>query len=477
MKLAGHYRSAIDWARMIRDGETSSVEVVQAHIDRINQVNPLLNAVVHCDPEDALAQARSADQALAKGSAPGPLHGVPITLKDSIDTRGMVTTWGSAGRKDTVPDEDATVVKRLRAAGAIVLGKTNTPELTIGGAMDNDVFGPTWHPWNPDLCPGFSSGGSAANVAIGGSPLDFGSDTGGSIREPAHFCGIAGIKPSANRVPRTGHAVSYDLGPVDRLTQIGPMARCVADLAIALNLIAGADYRDPEILPFPIGDMARIEIGELRIAWYTDGGLAMPIDAIANAIRSAAAELSAAGARVREAAPAALQRAIELHPALCYADGGAWLERLLTAAGTPGGGRHMRRVLEDARSRTVSEPMLVYQAVDRFRADMTAFMADYDAIVCPVESGLAHPPLPPGESGSSRDWTGTAKDWAHMKAYNLTGWPAVSVPAGVSGNLPFGIQVVARPWRDDIALAVAAFIEQRMGGFVAPPEPVRAWRV
>ncbi len=469
MKLSGQYRSAIDWARAIREGEASCVEVVQTHINHIEQVNPALNAVVHFNPEAALKQARIADIAVAKGRDLGALHGVPITLKDSIDTEDMVSTWGTAGRRETVPEEDATVVKRLRAAGAIVLGKTNTPELTIGGAMDNDVYGPTRHPWNQSLCPGFSSGGSAAIVAAGGSPLDFGSDTGGSIREPAHFCGIAGIKPSAGLVPRTGHAVPYGLGPIDSLTQIGPMARCVEDLAMALTLVAGPDWRDPAILPTPIGDMAAVEISGLRIAWYTDGGLAMPVDVIANAIKTASNELTKAGAHTHEAAPRALPRATELVPALCYADGGAWLERLLMNAGTEGGGRHIRRVLENARRGITAEPMRIYEAVDQFRSDMISFMRDFDAILCPTEAGLAHPPAPPGESSLPRDWTYAANDWAHMAAYNLTGWPAVTVPAGVSENLPFGIQVVARPWRDDVALAIAAFIEERMGGFVPPP--------
>ena len=469
MKPSGQYRGAVDWAHAICDGEVSSVEVVQAHLTRIEQVNPQLNAVVQLHPERALKEARIADQAVAEGRAPGRLHGVPITLKDSIDTSGIVTTWGTAGRRETIPQEDATVVKRLRAAGAIVMGKTNTPELTIGGAMDNDVYGPTWHPWDQNLCPGFSSGGSATIVAAGGSPLDFGSDTGGSIREPAHFCGIAGIKPSAGLVPRTGHAVPYGLGPIDRLTQIGPMARCVEDLAMALTLIAGPDWRDPAVLPVPIGEMTKVKIEGLRIAWYTDGGLAMPIDAIANAIKAAATELAGAGARVSEAAPQALARSVELQPALCYADGGAWLERLLANAGTPGGGRHMQQVLKNGREHATAEPMPVYEAVDKFRSDMIAFMHDFDVILCPNEAGLARPPAPPGESEAPRDWVHAANDWAHMSAYNLTGWPAVTVPAGVSENLPFGIQVVARPCRDDVALAVAAFIEKRLGGFVPPP--------
>lgn len=470
MKTTGQYRSAIDWAHSIRTGELSSVEVTRIHLERINQVNPTLNAVVQLAPERAIYEAQAADEAIASGLEIGPLHGVPITLKDSIDTAGIVTTWGTTGRRNTVPAQDATIVTRLRSAGAIVIGKTNTPEFTLGGAMDNDVYGPTRHPWDQHLCPGFSSGGSAAIIAAGGSPLDFGTDTGGSIREPAHFCGIAGIKPTAGRVPRTGHAVPFGLGPLDVLTQIGPMARTVSDLKIALKVIEGPDWRDPAVVHAPTGDMSVIPIKGLRIAWYTDGGLAKPIQAIATAIESAASKLAQSGARTTLAAPQVLPRSADLYPALCYADGGAWLERLLERAGTPGGGHHMQRVLENARRRVSTEPMQIYQAVDNFRSDMMAFMHDFDAIICPIEAGLARPPTPPRGDATPGDWVNLANNWAHMAAYNLTGWPAVAVPAGISDGLPFGLQVVAQPWRDDVALAIAAFIERHLGGFVPPPD-------
>ena len=206
------YSSVKAIAEAIREKEVSAVEVVQAHLDRIDEVNERLNAVVHLCAERALDEAREADAALARGESKGPLHGVPMTLKDSLDTEGVVTTGGTTGRRDFVPDQDATVTARLRAAGAVLLGKTNTPELTMAGETDNLVYGRTNNPFNLERIPGGSSGGAAAIVCAGGSPFDIGSDTGGSVRMPSHFCGIAGIKPNSGRVPRTGHIIPWGMG-------------------------------------------------------------------------------------------------------------------------------------------------------------------------------------------------------------------------------------------------------------------------
>src|SRR6266567_7812846 len=221
-------------------------------------------------------QARAADAALARGQLLGPLHGVPMTIKDSLDTAGVITTGGTQGRATFVPEQDATVVARLRAAGAILLGKTNTPELTLSGETDNLVYGRTNNPYDVSRTPGGSSGGAGAILAAGGSALDIGSDTGGSIRLPAHFCGIAGIKPTSGRVPRTGHIVPFGMGAVDALTQLGPMARYVEDLSLILPIIAGVDWRDPAIIPMPLGDPRAVSMTGLRVAMYTDNGTMSP---------------------------------------------------------------------------------------------------------------------------------------------------------------------------------------------------------
>jgi amidase len=197
--------------------------------------------------EVALDEARRADDQLMRGEIRGPLHGVPMTIKDSLDTAGVVTTAGTKGRAAYIPNQDATVVARLRDAGAILLGKTNTPELTATGITDNYVYGRTNNPYDVTRTAGGSSGGAAAIIATGGVPFDIGSDTGGSIRMPSHYCGIAGIKPTAGRVPRTGHILSFDIGHIDLLTHIGPLARYVEDLVLLLPIISGVDWYDPSI--------------------------------------------------------------------------------------------------------------------------------------------------------------------------------------------------------------------------------------
>src|SRR5215831_13372659 len=297
------YTSATAIAQAIREKRVSATEVVEAHLQRIEAVNPALNAVVQMAGARARLEALAADQALARGELRGPLHGVPMTIKDSLDTAGVITTGGTTGRAAFVPTHDATVVARLRAAGAILLGKTNTPELTLAGETDNLLYGRTNNPYDLAYTPGGSSGGAAAIVAAGGAPFDIGSDTAASIRWPAHCCGIAGIKPTAGRVPRTGHIIPFGLGARDLLTQNGPMARFVEDLHLILPIICGPDWQDPAIVPMPLGDPAAVEIKQLRVAVHTDNGILPPTATIRDAVRTAAQTLADAGVAVEEVCP------------------------------------------------------------------------------------------------------------------------------------------------------------------------------
>ena len=328
------YASATALAQTIRTKQVSSQEVVEAYLARIDAVNPKLNAVVQVTADTALAEARAADVTLARGELKGPLHGVPMTIKDSFDTAGVVSTGGTLGRRSYVPNEDATVVARLRQAGAILLGKSNTPELTLFIETDNLVYGRTNNPYDLSRSPSGSSGGAAAIIAAGGSPLDIGSDTGGSIRQPAHYCGVAGLKPTAGRVPRTGHIISYDSGPLEQLTQLGPLARTVEDLSLTLPLIAGPDWRDPTIVPMPLGDPAAVDLGRLRAAFFTDNGIVSPVPAVAEAIANAARALAEAGVAVEEARPPEIEHSRDTWMELVLADGAAWIQRLLREAGT-----------------------------------------------------------------------------------------------------------------------------------------------
>ena len=315
------FASATSMARMIREKEISSVELVDAHLKRIQEVNPKLNAVVQIAGDAALAEARKADEALARGENKGPLHGVPMTIKDSLDTTDIVTTGGTKGRSTFVPEKDATVVARLRAAGSILLGKTNTPELTLAGESDNLIYGRTNNPYDVTRSPSGSSGGAAAIVASGGSPFDMGSDTGGSIRSPAHVCGIAGIKPNSGRVARTGYIVPFGLGALDSLTQIGPLARYVEDLALTLPIIAGVDWTDPGIVPMPLGDPDTVELKSLRVAVHTDNGIIAPTPETAEIVNAVAKALGEMGMEVTEDRPAALVRTNDLYNGISDADG------------------------------------------------------------------------------------------------------------------------------------------------------------
>ena len=457
------YASVGDIARAIREKKVSSKEAVEAHLERIEEVNTRLNAVVQIVGDRARVEAREADQTLARGEAKGPLHGVPVTIKDSLDTAGVVTTGGTSGRAGFVPAKDATVVARLRGAGAILIGKTNTPELTLAGETDNLVYGRTNNPYDLSLSPGGSSGGAAAIVAAGGSPLDLGSDTGGSIRGPAQLCGIAGIKPTSGRVPRAGHIVPYGLGALDSLTQLGPMARYVDDLALVLPIIAGQDWRDPAIVPMPIGEPDAVDLGTLRVAVHTDNGIVAATPETEQAVRAAASKLSDAGASVEEARPDVLRQTADLYRRLDTADGGAWVRRLLEKAGTTEPHPWVRKDLEEAMPVTAEQFSALLEELDRFRSSMLAFIQDYDVLVCPVAAFHA---LPHGATHIP----GVYQDFSHTAAYNLTGWPGAVVRAGTSTEgLPLAVQVVARPWREDVALAVVKHIEEALGGWKRPP--------
>ncbi len=386
---------------------------------------------------------------------------MPFTIKDSLDTAGLVTTAGTIGWAARVPERDATVVARLKAAGGILLGKTNTPEFTWSNETDNDVYGRTSNPYDLSRTPGGSSGGAAAIVAAAGSPFDIGSDTGDSIRQPAHVCGIAGIKPTSGRVPRTGHTPGY-AGILESLTQLGPMARRVEDLALVLPLIAGPDGEDPHVAPVELGDPGAVAMAGLRVVTFTDNGIRPPTPATADAVRVVARALADSGAAVEERLPPAMAEAVDTWERLIRADGYAWLQRLISAAGTPGMGSY------DTRGWVTLEPPIggdaltaLLERADAIRARLLGWVQDVDVIVCPA---MPQPAIRHGES--TAPWF----DDTYSDLHNLTGWPAAVVRGGTSPEgLPIGVQLVARPWREDLALAAAAVVEAASGGWQPPP--------
>jgi amidase len=449
------YATVTSLAQAIRAGEFSSTDVVEAHLRRIDEVNPVLNAVVQGAPEAAIAEARAADEDAARGNWRGPLHGVPMTIKDSFETAGLISSAGTKGRADYVPERDATVVSRLRSAGAILLGKTNTPEITLRFITDNFVYGQTNNPFDPGRIPGGSSGGAAAIVAAGGSAFDIGTDTGGSIRIPAHFCGICGLKPTAGRVPRTGHIPGLELAACAALTQVGPLARSVEDLGVLLAILAGVDWEDPAVVPMPAECAEPIEIAKLRIAIYTDNGITSPTLETEQAVRHACNELATAGAVIEEVRPPGVETSNQLWMSLMASDGGKAVTKYLEKLGTT----EMHPFLDWTRQRDdlpTSDYVDTLAAWNRFRSDGIQFFERYDVIICPVNA------TPASKHGEPTPFN-------YTYTYNLLGWPVVVVRCGTSPEgLPIGVQVVARPWREDVALAVAGRLETMTGGFVEP---------
>ncbi|HEX9595937.1 MAG TPA: amidase [Anaerolineales bacterium] len=428
------YASATTLARRIRDRELSSEEVVRAHLQRIETVNARLNAVVQLAAEQALEDARAADTALARGQNLGALHGVPFTVKDWIDAAGLPCTGGDLAFRNRVPAEDATVVARLRQAGAILLGKTNV-------LVENPVYGRTNNPYNLAYSTTGSSSGEAALIAAGGSPLGLGSDSGGSIRQPAHACGICGLKPTTGRLPLTGH-FPFISAINDPRTTIGPLARFVEDLALALPILSGIDWKDASVIPMPLADWRAVDVRTLRVAWYTHHLEAEPSAETAETCRQAARVLAGMGLNVEEVLPPRVEEAAFITRQYWQRPESASAEEWVAD-----GEVHLS-------SMEVEQHLFTW---DRFRRALISFMAQYDVILTPVAE------LPATPHGTDSGWI------PYTLPYSLTGWPGVVVPAGTSPEgLPIGVQIVARPWRDDVALAVAQVIEQALGGWHPP---------
>jgi amidase len=453
-------KSASEVAKLIATKQISAVDAVKACYARIDAVNPKINAVVAFCRERALYEAQQADAMLAAGKSLGPLHGVPFTIKDSFDSAGLVSTGGTLGRKDFIPGKDATVLARARAAGAILLGKTNTPEFTLGGGGKgtvNLVYGLTRNPYNSDYQPSGSSGGAGAIVAAGGSCFDIGSDYGGSIRGPAYANGIAGLKPTLGRTPRTGHIVGYG-GPFDSFQETGPLARRVEDIALLLPILAGPDNWDARMAPVPLGDPAKVELGKLRVAFYTSNGLMDPTAEVQALVKQCVGHFSKLGCQIKEDKPPKMGELADVRARFNGADGREHIRRLLKLHGTTQASPGLR---VDGDVVSSAEFTRLCEAIDAIRSEQLQWLEQYDLIVCPV-SQRAPIRLDFEQSAADR-----AKS-SYTSQYNTTGWPAGVVRAGTSKDdpgLPLGIQLVGQPWRDDVVIATMAHVEKQAGGW------------
>jgi amidase len=455
--------SGTEQARRIRGGSVSSRALVEAHLQRIAGANPGINAVVEVLRESALTDARAADERRSRGESLGPLDGVPFSVKDSIAVAGAVCSAGTIGLRHAPPcTRDATLVSRLRRAGAIPIARTNLPDLLFAFESDNLIYGRTNNPYDPSRTSGGSSGGEAALIASGGSPFGLGSDAAGSVRLPAHFCGIASLKPTSGRLPRTGHIPPAG-GWIETLWQIGPMARRVEDLLTMMPILLGGDGEDHTCVDMPYHDPAQVDVSRLRFAFFTDNGIAAPTADTAATLRDAAKVLADQGGRVEERRPPGIEQSYDLEMKLIGPDGGDALRGFLRAIGSD----RLHPLLEgwlvklEAYRTTLSGFAEYWACLDQFRAGMYHFLRNYDAILSPA---CANPALPHGTSIDDGNFRG----FSYTMTYNVTGWPAAVVRCGESGSgLPIAVQVAAAPWREDIVLAVAKRLEESLGGWKA----------
>lgn len=456
--------SAGELAAAIRAKKLTSTEIVEAHLARIAAVNPKLNAVVQVTADSARKEAGEADAALARGDIAGPLHGVPMTIKDTLETAGVICTGGTKGRANYVPKTDATAVARLRASGAIFLGKTNVPELAGALETDNLVYGRTNNPYDLTRTPAGSSGGEAAIIAACGSPLGLGTDAGGSIRVPAHFCGLAAIKPTSGRVPRTGQ-FPQPMGARAPVFHVSLIARHVEDLMLALPIIAGPDFRDASIVGMPLLNPKEVTISGLKVAYFDDDGLATPTKEITAAVRDCAKAFMDAGVKVEEKRTPDAEKAGLVYYDMSRGDGGAGTRAFLKSIGSDPISPLFEKALTYSVApafATTTEALAAFVRWDLFRNSMLRFMENYDAVLSPV---APWPALPHGTTFDDAN----RKGGGYAQMHNLTGWPAATVRVGTSPEgLPLGVQVAARPWREDVALALAAHLEKSFGGWKMP---------
>jgi Asp-tRNA(Asn)/Glu-tRNA(Gln) amidotransferase A subunit family amidase len=428
-----------DIARFIKMRKLSPVEVAEAHLEQISRLNPGLNAIVTLAP-DVLER--------AKAAARGPLHGVPITIKDTIETAGLRTTSGSKVRAEYVPTTDAPAVARLKAAGAIVLGKTNAAEMAMDYTADNPVFGRTNHPLNPELTPGGSSGGEAVAIATGMSPGGLGSDLAGSVRIPAHFCGICGLKPTTGRVPGEGQ-FPPSTGPYALGAVIGPMARTVTDLRLLFQALTATG---------PI----EIQLKETRFAWYGEDGQVPVTEETANAVATAAAALIDAGLAGEQRVPPHVDRGNELWLKLFSRASVVQLRKWYAARETEGGSFVSWRLAtsDDTPVPTLDEYIANWMERDRLREELLCWMETTPLIIAPVGATPAyrHDTL----KVTVRETTmGTFRAFSYAQAFNVFDLPVVTVPAGRSNDgLPIGVQVIGRPFAEEAVLRAAEIIEE-----------------
>ena len=462
-------QSATEQLALLRAEKISPLELAEEHVSEINRLNPRLNAIVHFSDVD-VERIRVQARALMAASGPrGPLYGLPMTIKSSIAVAGLHCEVGSLLRRGTVAKEDVVVVSRVRQAGANILGTTNCPEYLMAYETDNRLYGQTRNPWNLDYSPGGSSGGESAAIASGMSSGGLGSDSGGSVRTPAHFTGICSLKPTPGRIPASGHEPPC-VGPFSVLGAIGPMARTMPDVRLLFETLCDPDPTDPVSPPVALRKIPRSELKQIPIGYFEDDGL-VPVTAETRlAIQAAVRALQQQGFSVRPFRPEALERMRQLWWKFFGRCGAMFVESIVD-------GRHeqLSPVLLDFLAIAHREPPLsgeellwAWADLDQVRGQMLREMQAFPVLLCPV---CAIPAFRHGE----RSWMIEGQRVEYLDAmrytqwFNLLGAPAAVVPVSKSPEgLPIGVQVAGRPFEDEIVLGIAEAIDAEFG-FIAPP--------
>ncbi len=447
---------AVDLAAAIRTRRISSREATRAVLERLAAVNPALNAVTVLLADQALAAADRADAAVRGGDALGPLHGVPVTIKENVDQEGAATANGVPAFKDVIATSDSPPVANLKRAGAVIVGRTNTPAFSLRWDTDNELRGRTFNPWNRRHTPGGSSGGAAASLAVGIAPIGHGNDLGGSIRYPAYCCGVAGIRPTLGRVPAYNQTAADERPPGTQLMSVqGPLARRVRDVRLGLAAMSARDPRDPWWAQVPL--LGEPVARPIRVALTVDPAKQGVHADVAAAVRDAGNALANAGYAVEEVEPPDIESVAVTWTTLCVNEmrhvSQPWIRKY--------GGVDINRSLDLTLAAVPDVALDGYMKALALRAkhvrDWTLFMEHYPLVVGPVST---EPPFEIGfDTTSAARHAEVTRAQRLLVAVNLLGFPAVAVPTGVAGSLPLGVQVIGARYREDLCLDAAEAIE------------------
>ncbi len=447
---------AVDLAAAIRTRAISSREATRSVLERLAAVNPALNAVTVLLADAALATADRCDAALRRGDAPGALHGVPVTIKENIDQEGTATANGVPAFKDVIAASDSPPVANWKRAGAVIVGRTNTPAFSLRWHTDNELRGRTYNPWNRARTPGGSSGGAAAALAAGIAPLAHGNDLGGSVRYPAYCCGVAGIRPTLGRVPAYNATAAAERPPAMQLMSVqGPLARRVRDVRLGLHAMSARDPRDPWWAPAPLAGEPPAR--PIRVALTVDpAGQGVHAD-VAAAVRAAGNALANAGYAVEEVEPPAVDAVAATWATLCINE----MRHVSQPDIRKYGGADINRSLDFTLGAVADVDLGGYLRALALRSkhvrDWMLFMERYPLVVGPVST---EPPFEVGfDTTSAARHAEVTRAQRLLVAVNLLGFPAVSVPTGVAGGLPQGVQVIGARYREDLCLDAAEVIE------------------